>query len=102
MTQRFCFPLVSCLPQFRCTSLECSVGWIYPSSLSTGVGWSKRRLNKFVQFIEIHIGEQRAQNSPLRAATVCSVIAPLLQVSSFEEPFDEPEKSAIVDFLAQD
>jgi len=29
------------------------------------------------------------------------MIAPLLQVSSFEESFDEPKQSAIVDFLAQ-
>src|SRR5258708_23165635 len=102
MTQYFCFFSFSCLSQIRRASLECSVGRIDPPSVSARVRWSKRRFNKFVQFIQIDIGEQRAHNTPLRAATVRGVIAPLLQVSSFEEPFNEPKKSAIVDVLAQD
>src|SRR2546422_11751321 len=102
MTQSVGFFSFSYLSQIRRASLECSVRGIDPPSLSARASWSKSRFNKVVQFIQIDSGEQRAQNPPLRAATVRGVVAPLLQVSSFEEPFDEPKQSAIVNVLAQD
>ncbi len=77
-TECFCLLRLAHFSPFRLTSLEGSVGGIDLSSLSTGVCWNKCGFDEFVQFIQVDIGEQRAEYSPLWAATVGSMIAPLL------------------------
>ncbi len=59
-------------------------------------------LDKLVQFIQVEIGEDRADNRTLGSTTVGLIPSPVFQISCPEESTDEAKKPFIFDGFSQD
>ena len=56
--------------------------------------------HKFIQLMQINVGEKRRHNPTLRCAAVCGMIFPIFHISCFQKFVNELNKPCVLDFFS--
>src|SRR5258708_38534036 len=82
--------------------IKSTVRQVDMTPVSACVGGNERRLNVSVQLRQVDIGQDRAEDGGLRAATISGMIPPVFQIPRPQQCFHEIQEPSVVDVLAQD